>query len=127
MNPVKERHAKLANTLLSGTKNRTVKWYIDEWGQNRLTADRAGYKITVEQDENAENEPIIIISVRSKDGSVIDSFDDTDLVGETPSESGLTSYWQVMSQLQQTAYRQAVGADDALDKIITDLEDDVPF
>jgi hypothetical protein len=32
-----------------------------------------------------------------------------------------------MDQLQRLAYRQAVGADDALDKIINDLDDDVPF
>jgi hypothetical protein len=104
-----------------------MQWGVDEWHDNLLTTERAGYKITVERSENADNEPIIIISIRSADGTVIDSFDDTDLNGVDPKTKGAANYWQVMDQLQRLAYRQAVGADDALDKIINDLDDDVPF
>lgn len=60
--------------------------------------------------------------LRDLEGAPIESVTDEDLADREPLESVHDSFETLMSDLRTTAFRQAVGADAAIDDVIRDLE-----
>jgi len=64
----------------------------------------------------------IIVSLINSSGEVADYFSDTDLDGSEPGE-----WYRRMTELFETARRNALGADKILNEIILELDDEIPF
>ena len=120
-----EKYCELVNTLYKKTMEKKIEWNFEEgFGTWVRLADRL---IVLEDGRNENGEPTEFISIRNRPDEVIDSFSDETLtIYEAPFED-LTNYWRVMQKLRTTATRQAIGADTAIDAILAELNDDVPF
>jgi len=71
--------------------------------------------------EGAED---IVLAVYNQEGKLIDEIGDPDLV-----QFGLSTQeaFQLMSKLYETARRYAMGVEQAIDNLLQELNDDIPF
>lgn len=129
MSEEKEKYAALARKLMERTSNGSLHWRIDPW-TSKLTTDLAGYSIRLEREESPEGEPLVIVSIYkgASEDDYVDGFSDAEMGDVATGFAEYPSFWRLLDKLQKIAYRNAKGADEALDKILGELDDDaVPF
>ena len=127
MTDTTQRQAKLAQRLYDMTKKKKINWKYDSFDDN-VTAEFSKNKIAVEDGRDSEGSPFIMVTIYSLSDEEIDKFNDEDLKNLSTSDPEYSSFWKLMSQTLNLAKRQARGADDAIDDILDELDDDdVPF
>ncbi len=127
MNDVRNRHASLADKLYEKTLGKSLTWKNDAQA-SRLSTVIAGFEVSLTDGQTDDNEPIMVVTLRKLTGEYVDSFDDNTLKGISPTIAGFINYWQLLTALEKVAHRDALGADKALEAILSELnEDDVPF
>lgn len=115
-----EKYRLLVERLYTRTINKKLSWERDDDETlNYFISDKT---VELSYGENFEEETIIIIKIY-KNGDVIEKFDDETLKGPKPRVGGFESYWSLLANLFDTAKRQATGADDALDSLLDELDD----
>ena len=120
----KEKFKKLVNILYSKTYKKEIEWKNDDvLGTYCFVGSRM---ISLEEGHNEDMEPIETVEIRNSDGELAESFND-ELFKDDTAPAGFTSYWNLMTLIRETARRQATGADDAIDAILLELDDDPPF
>lgn len=120
-----DKYGRLVDLLYERTQNKKIDWNAEDDGDvNTLIAGR---RIRISSSRNSEGEPLEVVNILSGDWELIESFNDENLDGTPLPSSKFLTYWQLLSDLHETAHRQGLGADQAIDDIISELEDDVPF
>lgn len=127
----------LAEALYLQSKDQRLKWTISD--EKSVSVDFSDKKITIREQSSGNFETDIAIEI-SRDGWIIDSFDDTELKSYKPKQVKIRSYYTLMNDTFLMAKRQANGADQVLDSILSQLgaveieeesphwdDDDVPF
>jgi hypothetical protein len=124
MSQPKDKRCLMVERLYKKTIARSLSWSLDSQDDS-VDVVISGKIVSLRRSNNSNGEPIEIVTIY-KDGNPIESFSDEDL-GFAPDDLPLPTYWQLMVALHDTASRQALGADDAIDEILDELDDDVPF
>ncbi|MFZ5705866.1 MAG: hypothetical protein ACOY5R_11445 [Pseudomonadota bacterium] len=120
-----EKYQTLVERLYRKTIARDIGWSFQE-GIGAF-ATIAGRMIILSAHRSATGNPLEVVQIKNQEGKTIDRFDDEDIRGEPPADMLCDGYWALMKNLREIAVRQAVGADDAIDDILGELDDDVPF
>jgi hypothetical protein len=119
MSSINTKYKQIVDALYANTKSKSVLWKLTDRG-NPYT-QFGNYSVLLENKEDADGAPYILVTITDILGKFIDNFSDNTLSEDSPSDSDLESYWKVMDTLIETARRQARGADSALDEILNQL------
>lgn len=104
----------LLRKLLSKTRESGLQWQEDPF-EDAFYATIAGSAIYVKSIENK-----ITIELRNTSGTILDNVSDDDSALEY--EDRLS-----VRELFELARRYALGTDDVIDKVISELDDEIPF
>lgn len=115
----KDKFSRLAHLLYSKTVSKELDWSSDA---NGLYARVGENYIQLADGKNSDGEPIAIVIIRNNNYQEVDRFNDDIFAGESP--IGFQYYWQMMSATKEMANRQAIGADEAIDSILSQLGGD---
>jgi hypothetical protein len=123
-----EKHKKLLELLYSRTREGKVNW-SDTVDRGSYLASFENYSVEISQQRNPDNpeEADVVISIRNSSGDVIESFVDTDIGTQIDEQQLRREFYQRASALYSMARRAALGTDKALDAIIGELDDMIPF
>lgn len=114
---------KMIQRLIQKTDEGTANWQ-ETSRPNVFALSLADFSVLLRQVDSEEAVGIdVLVEIVNKDGKVIDSVRDVDSVPEfgDPHE-----WYKRMSDLYKAARRKAMGVDEALDKLLEEL-DDIPF
>lgn len=118
-----EKFARMIVLLNEKTNDKKIKWmHSDQWG---TYADIGGRTILLDTGRNSNGEPLEVVRIVNG-ADTIDSANDESLP-HALLPVGAESWFQLLGALRAKAYRQAIGADEAIDDILSALDDDVPF
>lgn len=116
------KYASLLDRLYQRTKTSKIDW---ELNASRSPEARLGnYVITLSVGQSGGN-PVEFMSLFTEYEELIETINDEELSNLTPQTSRFGSYYSLMEDLRTTAFRQAIGADKALDDLLGALDDDV--
>lgn len=126
-----EKYRLLVSKLYSNTMSENLKW---KWDQSNysLSVKVSHNTIELAKATNDNFEDLYVVKIISIGGYTVDDFNDEYINGAKPLVGGFDTYFSLMSALFEVAYRQATGADKALDSILSGLDhleddEDVPF
>lgn len=119
------KQKKFVELLYKKTLERGIKWGMNDAKQ--LYAVVAGRSLFVYSSLNAEGEEIIHFAIFGTDNKISETFTDETIKYGTLAPAGFDNWYLLCSALFDMGQRQASGADDALDAMIEELDDDVPF
>jgi hypothetical protein len=108
--------------LYDKTVSGSISWNIGF--SKDLYCSFQNHAIYLRSSRDADGEPLEIIELKNSSDEVIDSFDDTVIADSIFDIDGVANYYGLMMNLRNTARRQALGADKALDDILSDLDDE---
>jgi hypothetical protein len=121
-----DKYRSLCIKLYNSTNDKTLSWQINPFTGDVFT-ELGSHRVVISSGDDAEGSPFIRISLTDGSGDTVDSFVDTTVSGGATGIPGMGSFWTLLSSLANMAYRQAKGADKALDDILDALDDNVPF
>ncbi len=119
------KQRKLVELLYKKTLERKIKWGLNV--QNQIYTNIAGRPLFVYNGLNGEGEDLILFSLYDGEGKQSDVFNDETIKFDAFVPSGFDNWYLLCAALLDMAKRQATGADDTLDAMIDELDDDVPF
>lgn len=121
-----QKYKRLVEGLYNKSLNKAISWSyhsVDKYVET-IIANRA-IRSWVGEDE--EGNPLAIIVIINEDGNLLERFNDEDIKGNPIEFYDGKTYYQLMISIIDMAKRQATGADDAIDAILEELEDTIPF
>ena len=120
------RHKDLVDRLFRLTLDKSLEWESDFDQEIRCSLGR--FYATIEESQNGEGVPFVIIKIVDTVGNTIDVITDEELKIYDPPSEDFNTYWLFMTELLKLAQRQASGAEKVLDEIFEFLDDkDIPF
>lgn len=116
-----EKYAQLIERLIAKTEEKSVDWELINGQVSCLLGD---FYIFLTDSRDAEGEPFEFLEMKdSSEFKTIEKFSDADLKAVSRKEAdSSTYYYHRMRELREIAFRQAVGADAALDAVLKELE-----
>ena len=123
-----EKLATLAYRLHQMTDRGKISWQ-ETMTSGVYQASFSDYSVQISIEQSGR-EPDVRISIFGTDGNELESFTDEDLSPEWLSEfEGITGAFGMMYGTYQTARRVALGTEQAINQILSALEDDdeIPF
>ena len=124
---VADSHAALITKIFELTLARRLEWDVEPFS-SEVACLFSKYKVALLTSEDAEGTPYVVARIYNNKDEMIDSFTDNDLNSLAPPKAIATSYWKLMTRLENMARRTAMGADEAVKSIMQELEDkDNPF
>lgn len=125
MEDLKKKYRVMVDSLYRKTFAGSLDWDITFLGH--LEVNVGNYSIRLSEYKDEEGEPFEKIEILGSNEKLIDGFTDSFLNKETPPEADFPNYYMKMKDLHQQARRKAMGLDQAIDEILGDLDDDIPF
>jgi len=108
-----ERYFSILDRLIAKSRNRELDWKEGVFPQS-FQVSFPNYSLTLGPQFRG-NTKDYVVTILNSEGTAIDEFSDVDL-GD--------GYFAQMDELYQSARRQALGVDKALDEILQELDDD---
>ena len=119
-----EKIARLVTALSLKTENHELAWNETE-KEGTYETSFPNYSVRISRNEKLDyNEnlmPIILLELTNQNGEIIEQIDDEDL------RNLLQDPYPLMKNMYDTARRQAMGVEDALDAILNIIDPEVPF
>jgi hypothetical protein len=112
--------ARMVVALKARTDRGDIEWKFSG-EENSFKVELTNYTVSIYVQYNFEGTEDVWMRIYAKDGSIIESFNDTNL--SSSDIPGSESPYAYMSSLHQSARRIAFGVDKAIDEIISDIED----
>lgn len=122
---IEHKYRTLVERLYEKTNSRSLQWSYNV-DDDRVWTSIANRTLTIMKGENDDLEPLITVEITGLNNRR-ERFDDEALQGPSPNVRGFNSYYVLMDALRDGAIRQATGADEDVDAILNDLDDDLPF
>lgn len=120
----RDKQRKLVELLYKKTLERGIKWATNE--EKQLFATISGRLLFVYDTINEQGEELIKFSLFDLNDKLSDSFTD-ETIKDPFAPRGFENWFTLCAALLEMGRRQASGADDALDAMLNELDDDVPF
>ena len=124
-NFTQQKHRKFVELLYRKTTAKQIAWVVNE--QNQLYATIAGRILLITTGVNEHGEDIIVFTIFQENGAKSDGFNDDALSFDNYAPNGFDNWYLLCNAIFELGKRQASGADDALDAMIDELDDEVPF
>jgi hypothetical protein len=123
MSKIADKHAVLIDRLYDQTQKGKLDWEIDPFSK-RVAASVGSYMVELHVGTDGNGNPIEISYLKNGMGEVIEQFTDEELQDYTPGGNKFNTYWKKMEALRLDARRIAMGAEQAVDDILSSLDDD---
>ena len=120
-NTVEGKQAALVELLYKRTTAKGVDWELNE-ARNPQAAIK-GYKVALFSGKSSGSS-VEYVRLYNEFGEEIETFSDDNLADLTPPGFVHEDYYQKMQDLRKRAFRQASGADNAVDDLLSHLQDD---
>lgn len=117
---VLEKYAKLIDVLYERTLDGAIDWKYDEVLDD-LSVVIGNIIVSIDEKKSSRETIAIFVTIRNRDGTIVDSFNDEDFPSPPESDSFHT-YFQYMKDLRIVAMRRATGADKVIDELIKNIE-----
>lgn len=119
------KQRRMVERLADMTKREKIEWVEGDYPEG-IKVSFGNYNVNIFEASSSfgENDYVIVISDEWRGD--IDRFSDTELSSGSTAPSGET-YYQVIDRMYKDARRQIKGVDKALDNILSDLDDIMPF
>jgi hypothetical protein len=117
-----DKYVRLVNRLVQLTREGSLTWESTV-GMDTYQSSFPTYGVRIWSDERDGGELDYVLQIVNSEGTVIDEIRDTSFA---PGDFGQSSAFREMGDLFRLAKRKALGADEAIDRILKDL-DDIPF
>jgi len=121
----RDKQRRFVELLYKKTLNREIKWNLNDHKQIYSTI--AGRSLFSYSELNEDGEDLISFVLFGADGKLSDKFTDEDIKHNNVVPSGFENWYLLCAAILEIGKRQASGADDALDAMIDELDDEVPF
>lgn len=121
----RDKQRKFVELLYRKTLSREIKWGTNEHRQ--IYTKIAGRSLFAYSELNQDGEDLITFVLFGSDDKVSDKFTDEDIKHNNIVPSGFENWYLLCAALLEIGRRQASGADDALDAMIDELDNEVPF
>ncbi|WP_159043686.1 hypothetical protein [Sphingomonas sp. STIS6.2] len=121
----RDKQRRFVELLYKKTLSREINWATNEHKQ--IYAKIAGRLLYAYSQLNADGEDLITFVLFGSEDTVSDQFTDEDIKHDNIAPSSFENWYLLCAALLEIARRQASGADDALDAMIDELDDEVPF
>ena len=121
------KYQSLIDKLYQSTITGNLVWGADLLDDKVLTTQIGTKTVEIGEGRSDSGEPLVRVTIRDDAGKALDTFDDESLSGLPVTGGSFGGYWSLMSDLLAYAKRQATGAEDAIDEILTVLDDKLPF
>ena len=120
-----EKSKKLIDLLHTRTSERKLEWRTGDSAESVYIwfGDR---RLELSEGSNSNGEPLEILTIINANGDLVEKITDESF-GSDPVMEGFGNFWLLMSATRDRAYKQSIGAEDAIDDIINELGDDIPF
>ena len=119
----KDKYTRIVKGLFDRTMSGQLNWVLS-FEPDVYQADFPNHSLQITRCPNDDlMGDDIVIKIKNKEGMLIESFSDVSI--DTSDVPGPYSAFSYMNKIYETARRQALGVDKALDEIIDDLE--MPF
>lgn len=117
-----EKHRRLVETLHSKTAEGKLDWREADFQlvNEAYQIDLAMNSLRISKTTNQDGAELIVINLLNSDGRIVESFSDEDIDTDH-------RYYNMMKDLHEMASRRALGSDEVLDSILSELNDDLPF
>ncbi|HEX8210750.1 MAG TPA: hypothetical protein VF584_11285 [Longimicrobium sp.] len=116
-----DKRVQLLKNLLRKSEEGSVSWEPTAH-ENEFQANFTGYTLTISQRRGESGSLDEVVSIYNADGVLVEEFDDTELTSVEGFQPFLT-----MHRIHELARRYAMGAEQALDALLSELSDDLPF
>lgn len=114
------KYAKLVNRLFDRTSTGKLDWSLVN-GQPACVLGE--FTVLLSSARSAEGEPFEFVELLDAHQHSVEKFSDADVKGEHLDENDHDgSYYWKMTSLREAAYRNAVGADAAIDSVLNELD-----
>lgn len=123
-----EKHVKLFELLHARTKEGNLNW-ADTVDKGTYIVSFTSFSVEISREQNENHfESDIVLNIRNSDGDFVERVRDSELADYLEA-SGIdrAKFFSRAEALYQMARREALGADKALDSILTDLKNIDPF
>ena len=123
---ITDKYQKLVVLLHARSLERKLNWQFDE--TRGVWAQIGSRYVQLSGSRNENDEPVEIVTILNSDWHVIETFNDEifDRL-QAPGVGQYMNFYQLMAALRSFATRTATGADDAIDELLDELNDDPPF
>lgn len=119
------KHRLFVELVYKKTYKRGIEWRVND--AHQLYTTIAGRLLFVTMEMNPYQEEIVTFTIYDEAGNKAEQFTDEALSFDSSKPKDFDSWYVIASAIYQIGKRQASGADDALDAMIQELDDDVPF
>lgn len=131
MSSAVKKYRSLVEKLYEQTISKRIKWHYES-GDRLVWTRVAGQTVCIEMSSNNDFEPLCSLRIENAEGDYLEGFNDESLGPEKPRVGNFANWYLIMEATFESAKRQATGADEALDNILKELNqnedyDDVEF
>jgi len=122
---------RLVEGLYLKTLSKSVSWTYDQ-STDACEAHLGNGYVQVVGETNSEGDYYCYIKVLNKEKQVVDSIYGGSLGESAPTNTGHKDYWKLIADLKSSAERSALGADEIISSILSELgidslDVDLPF
>jgi hypothetical protein len=121
------KYQTLVDKLYQLTTTGNLVWGADLLDDNLLSTQIGTKNVEIGEGRSDSGEPLVRVTIRDETGKALDTFDDESLSGIPVTGGNFGGYWSLMTDLLAHAKRQATGAEDAIDEILSVLDEKIPF
>jgi hypothetical protein len=120
-----EKPRKLMEVLVRRTRAGEIDWQESIPDLFQVSFKDNSVQLRMETDDRNET-VVYVVSLLNSEGEVADRFTDEDLDNDQYGKTG-ELWFKELGQLHNLARRRARGADEVLDAILKEVDDDIPF
>jgi hypothetical protein len=125
--PTLEKTKKLVDALYRTTLDGNIEWKPG-FDENSVETTLGKTIVQLTQEPDDDDSPVIAIRLKNNRGDELDLIYPGILYEQKTGVPQYQKYWQLFDGLYAMAKRSAMGADQALDEVIAELEKkDIPF
>jgi len=122
-----DKHKRLFDLLFTKTEAGELEWQ-ETAEKGDYLASFSNYSIEITRYEAQENESTIVrLAIRGADGQVIEWVTDIEVGERIATQTEKNVFYRKTEALYEMVRRKVLGADKALDAILAELDDDIPF
>lgn len=122
-----EKYQSLVQKLFENTNNKNLSWSHDSNNAGYIETKIANRYLAIQKSENENGDPLMVVTIYDSESNPVEKFDDEDIRGNPIEYYKGKTYYQIMVSIFDMGYRQATGADEAIDDILSELDSLIPF
>jgi len=120
-----EKYRKFVELLYKKTVSKELKWSVGF--DSNIFVDIGLNQLLVRTGNNPHGEDLVVFEILNREHVRADIFNDETLIGGGGKPQNFENWFLLCQAVYDLGMRHATGADDILDDMIMELDDEIPF